>query len=113
MSNIQNNNNFYTEIKTLLENTRNKVYQTINTTMTLRKFYLVFSKSETASRKLKLNWSHYIFLTRIAHEDERGFYEIQVIQNSWTLRELKKQFKLGCPNGSPVYNYLTFKEIQK
>lgn len=145
MSNIQNNTNFYTEIKSLLENARNKVYQTINTTMTetywqigqriveeeqngkeraeygkgliknlsseltkefgkgfsvdnlenMRRFYLVFSKSETASRKFGLSWSHYIFLTRISNKDERDFYEIESVQNSWTLRELKRQFDSG------------------
>ncbi|DAB28743.1 MAG: hypothetical protein A2513_05405 [Sulfurimonas sp. RIFOXYD12_FULL_33_39] len=140
-ANIQKNGTLYIEIKTLLQNARNRVYQTINTTMTetywqigkriveeeqnghsraeygagliknlsdeltiefgkgfsvdnlenMRKFYLVYSKSETASRKFALSWSHYIFLTRINHEDERNFYEIEAMQNSWTLRELKDQ----------------------
>lgn len=31
----------------------------------MRNFYLVYSKSETASRKFKLSWSHYIFLTEM------------------------------------------------
>lgn len=136
------NNNFYQEIKELLYSARNKVYQTINTTMTqtyfqigkriveeeqggetraeygksllkllsvqlsnefgkgfsvdnlenMRRFYLAFQKSETVSRKFKLSWSHYIFLTRIENIDERNFYEIESIENSWSLRELKRQF---------------------
>ena len=131
--------NFYNDIKTLLQNARNKVYATINTTMTetywqigkriveeeqggenrakygksllknlsvelskefgkgfsvdnlenMRKFYSAYSKSETVSRKLKLSWSHYIFLTRILNQDERNFYEIEAVEGSWTLRELK------------------------
>jgi len=102
-------NNFYTNIKLLLQEAKNKVYQTINTTMTktyfeigkriveeeqqgqnrakygnellknlsteltkefgngfsvdnlgnMRKFYLVYSKSETVSSIFKLGWSHY------------------------------------------------------
>ena len=28
----------------------------------MRKFYIAFSKSETASRKFKLSWSHYTVL---------------------------------------------------
>ncbi len=102
------NNNLYNDIKLLLQNAKNKVYQTINTTMTetyweigkriveeeqggekrakygkellknlsfeltkefgkgfsvdnlekMRKFYLVFSKSETVSQKFNLSWSH-------------------------------------------------------
>ncbi len=58
----------------------------------MRKFYSAYSKSETVSRKLKLSWSHYIFLTRILNQDERNFYEIEAVEGSWTLRELKRQF---------------------
>lgn len=61
----------------------------------MRKFYLAFPKSETVSRKFKLSWSHYIFLTRITNKDERDFYEIESIQNSWSLRELRRQFDSG------------------
>ena len=145
MSNIQNDSNFFTEIKTLLQSARNSVYQTINSTMTetywqigqriveeeqngkeraaygkgliknlsmeltkefgdgfstdnlknMRRFYLAYPKSETASNQFKLSWSHYIFLTRVVNEDERDFYEIESVQNSWTLRELKRQFNTG------------------
>ncbi|MGJ0357211.1 PDDEXK nuclease domain-containing protein [Aliarcobacter cryaerophilus] len=139
------NNNFYQEIKELLYSAKNKVYQTINTTMTqtyfqigkriveeeqngelraeygkkliknlslelnkefgdgfsidnlknMRRFYLCFQKSETLSHQFKLSWSHYIFLTRIENIDERNFYEIESIENSWSLRELKRQFNTG------------------
>ena len=47
------------------------------------------------SRKFELSWSHYIFLTRIENIDERNFYEIESIENSWSLRELKRQFDSG------------------
>ena len=139
------NNNFYQEIKELLHSAKNRVYQTINITMTqtyfeigkriveeeqggesraeygksllkllsvqlinefgkgfsvdnlenMRRFYLAFQKSETVSRKFELSWSHYIFLTRIENIDERNFYEIESIENSWSLRELKRQFDTG------------------
>jgi predicted nuclease of restriction endonuclease-like (RecB) superfamily len=139
------NNNFYKEIKELLYSAKNKVYQTINTTMTqtyfqigkriveeeqggetraeygksllkllsvqlnnefgkgfsvdnlenMRRFYIAFQKSETVSRKFELSWSHYIFLTRIENINERNFYEIESIENSWSLRELKRQFDTG------------------
>lgn len=139
------NNNFYQEIKELLYIAKNKVYQTINTTMTqtyfqigkriveeeqggetraeygsallknlsyelitefgkgyseqnlknMRQFYLTYQKRQTVSSELKLSWSHYIFLTRIKNVDERNFYEIESIENSWSLRELKRQFDTG------------------
>ena len=144
MSNLINSN-LVNDIKTILHDAKNRVYQTINTTMTqtyyeigkriveeeqggeiraeygkaliknlsleltkefgkgfsvdnlenMRKFYSAYSKSETASRKFKLSYSHYIFLTRITNEDERNFYEIESIENSWSLRELKRQFNSG------------------
>lgn len=61
----------------------------------MRRFYLAFQKSETVSHKFKLSWSHYIFLTRIDNIDERNFYEIEAVENSWTLREMKRQFDSG------------------
>lgn len=63
----------------------------------MRRFYLAYSNSETLSRNLKspdfqLSWSHYLKLIRIDNPEERRFYEIESIQNSWSLRELKRQF---------------------
>lgn len=57
----------------------------------MRKFYLAYSKSETASRKFNLSYSHYLKLMRIEDIEERKFYEIEASQNGWSLRELKRQ----------------------
>lgn len=139
------NNHLVNDIKTILHDAKNRVYQTINATMTqtyyeigkriveeeqegevravygkaliknlsleltkefgkgfsianlknMRQFYLAFEKSQTVSSEFKLSYSHYIFLTRISNEDERNFYEIEANQNSWSLRELKRQFNSG------------------
>ena len=139
------NNNIYQEIKELLYSAKNRVYQTINITMTqtyfqigkriveeeqggetraeygsallknlsselikefgkgyseqnlknMRQFYLIYQKRQTVSSEFKLSWSHYIFLTRIENINERNFYEIESIENSWSLRELKRQFDSG------------------
>lgn len=61
----------------------------------MRQFYLAFEKRQTVSSQFKLSYSHYIFLTRITNIDERNFYEIESIENSWSLRELKRQFNSG------------------
>jgi len=49
---------------------------------------------ETLSRKseFRLSWSHYLLLMRIDNEAERNFYEIESIENNWSLRELQRQF---------------------
>ncbi len=80
----------------------------------MRKFYLLFSISETPSRKFTLSWSHYIFLTRISNQDERDFYEIESAQNSWTLKELKRQFDSGLYERLKLsYDKSKVKELSK
>jgi predicted nuclease of restriction endonuclease-like (RecB) superfamily len=58
----------------------------------MRKFYLVYGKTNTVYSQFnfKLSWSHYVLLMRF-EESKRKFYEIESIQNSWSLRELKRQ----------------------
>jgi len=49
--------------------------------------------SETPSRKSRftLSWSHYVLLLTIKDVDERSFYEIESINEDWSLSELKRQ----------------------
>ena len=79
----------------------------------MRKFYITYKNSETPSRKsiikyssqksetlsrksstpvFKLSWSHYVLLLRIENEAERKFYEIESINEKWSVRELKRQY---------------------
>ena len=39
----------------------------------------------------KLSWTHFIELMRIEDNLKRAFYEIQTLQNTWAVRELKRQ----------------------
>lgn len=57
----------------------------------MRKFYLTYSISQTVSAEFKLSYSHYLTLMRVGNIEERNFYEIEAINNSWSLRELKRQ----------------------
>lgn len=47
-----------------------------------------------------LSWSHYVELLTIEDNSERQFYEIEAKENSWSLRELKRQL------GSSLYQRL-------
>lgn len=58
----------------------------------MRNFYLVYQKRQTVSAEFKLSWSHYLKLMRIDNEDERKFYEIESINNNWSMRELQRQY---------------------
>lgn len=43
----------------------------------------------------RLGWSHYVFLMGVKNTDERRFYEIEAVEQGWSLRELKRQFDSG------------------
>lgn len=61
----------------------------------MRQFYLIYSKTQTLSAEFNLSWSHYLKLMRIDNEEERGYYQIEAYENSWSLRELQRQFDSG------------------
>lgn len=61
----------------------------------MKKFYLVYSIVQTPSAQFKLSWSHYIMLCRMDNIEERKFYEIEAINNNWSLKELNRQFDTG------------------
>lgn len=52
------------------------------------------------SEKFRLGWSHYVTLQTIQSDAERKFYEIEAVENSWSVRELKRQI------GSSLYERL-------
>ena len=64
----------------------------------MRMFYNVYTIPQTVSEELQdtpkfeLSWSHYVKLMRISSPEERRFYEIETINNNWSLRELQRQF---------------------
>ena len=57
----------------------------------MKSFYLAYGKGQTVSDQFKLSWSHYLILMRIENINERNFYEIESIENNWSLRELRRQ----------------------
>ena len=59
----------------------------------MRKFFKVYGIPQTLSEEFQFNlsWSHYLILMRIENINARNFYEIEAIQNNWSLRELKRQ----------------------
>lgn len=53
-------------------------------------------KSASPMRKselpFNLTWTHYLQLQKIEKEEERNFYEIEAINNNWSVRELERQY---------------------
>lgn len=59
----------------------------------IKKFYATFGIVQTVSaQSFSLSWSHYVRLMSIENLDERSFYEIECEKNSWSVRELCRQF---------------------
>lgn len=50
------------------------------------------SSTVLTNLQFSLSWSHYLKLMRIDNPEERKFYEIEAIENNWSLRELQRQF---------------------
>lgn len=55
----------------------------------MRQFYLAFPIVQTVSGLL--SWSHAIELLKIEDPLERGFYQKQMVEEGWSVRELKRQ----------------------
>jgi predicted nuclease of restriction endonuclease-like (RecB) superfamily len=47
--------------------------------------------SEQQPNLLKLSWSHFVLLVKMDIK-ERNFYEIESIENNWSIRELERQY---------------------
>lgn len=58
-------------------------------------FGIIQTPSGQSEAPFRLSWSHYVFLVGIKNPDERSFYEIEAAEQSWTLRELKRQLDSG------------------
>jgi predicted nuclease of restriction endonuclease-like (RecB) superfamily len=69
------------------------------------KFYRVFPIIRTVSGQL--SWSHYLELIGIDDDKKRGFYQNKSIQNSWSVRGLRKHIK------SNLYENITPQERQE
>jgi predicted nuclease of restriction endonuclease-like (RecB) superfamily len=63
----------------------------------MRRFYTVYSDGRIGESPItqfnpNISWTHYIQLMRIANEDERRFYELEIADNGWTVKEFQRQF---------------------
>jgi predicted nuclease of restriction endonuclease-like (RecB) superfamily len=54
-------------------------------------FYKTYPIVSSLTRQL--SWTHYAELIYVKNEEERSFYEIQAIKNSWTTKILREQIK--------------------
>ena len=55
----------------------------------MRQFYLKYQIFQSVTGKL--TWTHYAELLGVSDDIARGFYEKQVVNDNWSVRELKRQ----------------------
>lgn len=81
VDNLQNMRRLYVEFPKLLQ-----IYETAS-----RKSYKTSfpAKYKTVSRIL--SWSHYCELLKENNINARSFYEIEAVENGWSMRELRRQ----------------------
>ena len=56
---------------------------------------LTGESGNSAFHPFTLSWTHYVFLLGVKDPNERSFYEIEAAEQSWTVRDLKRQFDSG------------------
>lgn len=81
VDNLQNMRRFFVEFPNIL-----KIYETVS-----RKSggQGIQKKYETVPRIL--SWSHYCELLKEDNPDTRAFYEIEAVENGWSMREMRRQ----------------------
>lgn len=67
----------------------------------------VTKKSELPLHHFKLSWSHYQILMRIENESARRFYEMEAVNQQWSVRQLRRQV------GSSLYERLVLSNDRK
>ena len=76
----------------------------------MRKFYISFSDLDfwnSQSLIRNLSWTHIVRLLSVRDENERSFYIIETIENSWSVRELDRQIN------SSLYERLALSKDKK
>jgi predicted nuclease of restriction endonuclease-like (RecB) superfamily len=52
----------------------------------------IYETLSSISKQRILSWSHYILLLKVSNKAERNFYELEALQNNWSVRELQRQY---------------------
>ena len=79
---------FYVEIKQILNSAREKVYKTANLA-NMRQCYLTFSNFYAL--RSELSWTHYRMLMRVNNKNARQFYLEEAVKSNWSTRQLERQ----------------------
>jgi len=84
------------ELSDYLTENLGKGFSVENLTL-MRRFYMTYSEKANSQSPItnfnpSISWTHYIQLMRIQSDDERRFYELEIAENGWSIREFQRQF---------------------
>ena len=76
---------------------KKKIQQTMSVESFLSHLHAIVAEPviEKIAGYFNLGWSHYVTLLTIKNKAERGFYELESINNGWGVRELNRQINSG------------------
>ncbi len=99
VDNLTNMRSFYLQfpisetVSSISFDEKKVISETVSSNSEITNSQTAFTNLETPN--FQLSWSHYLMLISIDDLNERKFYEIESIQNQWSLRELKRQYNTG------------------
>jgi predicted nuclease of restriction endonuclease-like (RecB) superfamily len=84
----------YSIVQTLSAQSLELKDSTLSSNLEFEKVQTVSAKSVLSEKMLsRLSWSHICLLLAVSDEDTRSFYEIEIAQNGWSVREAKRQIE--------------------
>jgi len=98
-TNLKQCRSFYSAYREIGQTLSNRSFEAesgnnlIRQTLSDKSFLIEASSFKVLTSYFKLGWSHYVTLITIDNEGERKFYEIEAIENSWSVRGLKRQIE--------------------
>lgn len=103
-SNLKNARQFYQIYAPSIQQLNATKPENVNRQSLISKFNLqniaLNRQSLISELPFRLSWTHYQVLMRIENADERRFYEIEALNQQWSVRQLQRQY------GSSLYERL-------
>lgn len=77
-----------------IKSNANEIISTASGKSDKAKAQTISTKSVLSEKMLaRLSWSHLCLLLAVSDKDARCFYEIEIVQNGWSVRETKRQIE--------------------
>ncbi|MFP3154802.1 PDDEXK nuclease domain-containing protein [Lachnospiraceae bacterium ZAX-1] len=89
--NLKSFRKFYQAYSPSIGQTLSALFEKSESTISIFGENALPQKRQTLSAEFNLSWSHYQILMRIEDESARRFYEIETLNQQWSVRQLQRQ----------------------